>query len=141
MDPNSTMSVPTESTTYKVLIVENNIRLRQRIKAILELKLPFVTVTEASDAKETLKQIKQHRPEFILMDIRLENENGLKLAQKIKSDYPNTVITVNSNYDSPEYQAEATYLGIDYFLSKKTNTIQDLLTLVQSMQSGDVEYF
>jgi len=135
MDPNSTMSVPTESTICKVLIVENDITLRQRIKAILEFKLPFVIVIEASDAKGSFKQIKQHRPEFILMDIRLEKENGLKLVQKIKAEYPNTVITINSNYDSPEYQAEAAHVGADHFLSKKANTIQDLLTLVQSIHS------
>jgi two-component system response regulator YesN len=118
---------------FKILIVEKDTKLRRRIKAILEIKFPFVIVTEASDAKETFKQIKEHRPEFILMDIRLERENGLKLAQKIKTEYPNTVIAINSNYDSPEYQAEASSVGADYFLSKTTNTIQDLFELVESM--------
>ena len=77
---------------FKILIVENDIKLRQKIKAILELKFPFVTVTEASSAEETLKQIKQHQPEFILMDIRLEKQNGLELVKKIKYGCPNAVI-------------------------------------------------
>jgi DNA-binding NarL/FixJ family response regulator len=42
---------------FKTLIVENNTKLRQKIKAILELKLPFVAVNEASDTEETLKKI------------------------------------------------------------------------------------
>jgi len=126
---------------YNIMIVENDIKLRQRIKAILEFKLPFVSVIEASDTKQTLKRIKQYQPEFILMDIRLEKENGLILAKKIKKEYPNIIITINSNYDSPEYQAEAEKVGADYFLSKKTNTIRELLKLVQSIHSGSDEQF
>jgi DNA-binding NarL/FixJ family response regulator len=123
------------------MVIENNIKLRQRIKAILEFKFPFVSVIEASDTKQTLKRIKQHQPEFILVDIRLEKENGLILAQKIKKEYPHIIITINSNCDSPEYQAEAKKIGADYFLSKKTNTIHDLLKLVQSIHSGSDEHF
>lgn len=121
---------------YNIMVVENDIKLRQRIKAILEFKLPFVSVIEASDMEQTLKRIKLHPPEFIIVDIRLAKENGLVLAKKIKKKYPGIIITINSNYDSPEYQAEAQKIGADYFLSKKTNTIQDLLKLVQSIHSG-----
>lgn len=126
---------------FNIMVVENDIKLRQRIKAILEFKLPFVNVVLASDTKQTLKLIKQHHPKFILVDIRLEKENGLILAEKIKKEYPNIIITINSNYDSPEYQAEAEKVGADYFLSKKTNTIQDLLKLVQSIHSSGNRYF
>lgn len=126
---------------YNIMVVENDVKLRQRIKAILEFKLPFVTVIEASDTKQTLKRIKQYHPKFILMDIRLEKENGLILAKKIKKEYPNIIITINSNYDSPEYQAEAEKVGVDCFLSKKTNTINDLLKLVQSIHSGGDGHF
>lgn len=139
MDHHSKIPAPTKSTFVKILIVENDIRLRQRIKGILERQLPFVRVCEASDAAESVKRIKQHRPQFILMDIRLEKESGLQLTQKIKSEYPNTIIAINSNYDTPEYQAEANFVGADYFLSKKTNTIQDILALVRAIHSDGVE--
>jgi DNA-binding NtrC family response regulator len=69
------------------MVVENDIKLRQRIKAILEVKLPFVNVVLASDTKQILKLIKQHQPKFVLVDIRLKKENGLILAEKIKKEY------------------------------------------------------
>jgi DNA-binding NarL/FixJ family response regulator len=67
------------------------------------------------------------------MDICLKKENGLDLVKKIKYVYPHTVITINSNCDSPEYRAEAVHKGADYFLSKTTNTVQDLFELVESI--------
>jgi CheY-like chemotaxis protein len=89
---------------FKALIVENNTKLRQKIKAILELRLPFVAVNEASDTEETLKKIEIDPPNFVLMDIRLESENGLNLIKKIREKYPQIIITVNSYSDSFEYQ-------------------------------------
>jgi len=127
--------VPIEITMFKLLILENDNKLRRRIKAILELRLPFVKITEASNSEEAFKHIKQHKPDFILMDICLKKENGLDLVKKIKYVYPHTVITINSNRDSPEYRAEAVHKGADYFLSKTTNTIQDLFELVESIHS------
>jgi two-component system response regulator YesN len=127
--------VPIESTMFKLLIIENDNKLRRRIKAILELRLPFVKITEASSSEEALILIEQHKPEFILMDICLKKENGLDLVKKIKYVCPHTVITINSNCDSPEYRAEAVHKGADYFLSKTTNTIQDLFELVESIHS------
>lgn len=92
-------------------------------------------ITEASNSEEAFKHIKQHKPDFILMDICLKKENGLDLIKKIKYVYPHSVITINSNRDSPEYRAEAVHKGADYFLSKTTNTIQDLFELVESIHS------
>jgi DNA-binding NarL/FixJ family response regulator len=127
--------MPIEIVMFKILIIEDDTKLRRRIKAILELRLPFVTVTEASSSEEALKHIGQNRPDFILMDIRLKKENGLDLVKKIKYACPDAVITINSNCDSPEYRAEAVHKGAHYFLSKTTNTIQDLFSLVESIHS------
>jgi DNA-binding NarL/FixJ family response regulator len=118
----------------KALIVENNTKLREKIKAILELKLPFATVNEASDTEETLKKMELDPPNFVLMDIRLENENGLSLIKKIKGKYPKTIIIVNSHSDSIEYQMEAVRVGAKFFLSKKTHSIADLLSLIKSIR-------
>lgn len=119
---------------FKTLIVENNTKLRQKIKAILELKLPFVAVNEASSTEETLKKIELDPPNLVLMDIRLENENGLNLIKKIKEKYPKIIITVNSYSDSFEYQMEAVRVGAKFFLSKNSHSIEDLLTLIKTIR-------
>ena len=119
---------------FKALIVENNTKLRQKMKAILELKLPFVVVNEASDTEETMKKIEIDPPNLVLMDIRLENENGLSLIKKIREKYPKIIITVNSYSDSFEYQMEAVRAGARFFLSKKSHSIEDLLTLIKSIR-------
>lgn len=116
---------------FKILIIEYNVRLRKRIKKILMSKLPFLSVAEASDEKETFLEIEKKRPDLIIMDIRLAGENGLELTKKIKMRYPSIPIAINTNNDSPEYKTAAIKMGADYFLSKKSNTINELVSLAE----------
>jgi DNA-binding NarL/FixJ family response regulator len=117
----------------RILIIENNIKLRKRIKRILLTKFPFLSVAEASDENEAFSEITKMRPDLIIMDIRLSGVNGLELTKKIKMRYPFIPIAINTNNDSPEYKTAAVQIGAEYFLSKKTNTINDLLSLAESI--------
>jgi DNA-binding NarL/FixJ family response regulator len=47
--------------------------------------------------------------------------------------YPFIPIAINTNNDSPEYKTAAIQVGADYFLSKKSNTIIDLVSLADSI--------
>lgn len=116
---------------FRILIIEYNIRLRKRIKKILMSKLPFLSVAEASDEIETFLEIEKKGPDLIIMDIRLAGESGLGLTKKIKLRYPFIPIAINTNNDSLEYKNAAAQVGADYFLSKKSNTINELVSLVE----------
>lgn len=120
---------------YKIIIIEENIKLRKQIKRILISKLPFLSIAEASDEKETFLEIEETRPDLVIIDIQLAGENGLNLTKKIKMQYPHIPVVINTNNDSPEYRNEATLVGADYFLSKRSNTINELVTLIESIFS------
>jgi DNA-binding NarL/FixJ family response regulator len=124
---------------FRILIVEYNSKLRERIKKILMSKLPFLSIAEASDEKETFLEIEKKRPDLVITDIRLAGENGLDLTEKIKLRYPSMPIVINTNNDSPEYKNAAIRVGADYFLSKKSNTINDLLSLAEFIFSRGSE--
>ena len=116
---------------FKILIIDDNIKLRKRIRRILISKLPFSSVAEASDETETFSEIEKKRPDLVIMDIRLACENGLDLTRKIKIRYPLIPIAINTNNDSPEYKSAAIQVGADHFLSKASNTIIDLVSLAE----------
>ena len=75
-----------------ILIIEDDIGLRQRIKSILISKLPFLYVAEASNEKDSFSEIEKSRPDLVIMDIHLAVENGLNLTKMIKMRYPSIPI-------------------------------------------------
>jgi DNA-binding NarL/FixJ family response regulator len=121
----------------RILIVEDNIILRKRIKEILLSNFSFLCVAEASDESETFTEIKKRRPDLFVIDICLAGDNGLKLTKKIKMRYPSIPVVINTNNDFPEYRSKAAQVGADYFLSKKSNTINDLVSLTESIFSKE----
>ena len=120
---------------FRIIIIEDNPKLREQMKRILMSKLPSLSVAEASGEKETLSAISKNRPDLVIIDIRLAGENGLNLTKKIKMQYPFIPVVINTNNDSPEYRSEAAQVGADYFLSKNSNTINELVSLAKSIFS------
>jgi DNA-binding NarL/FixJ family response regulator len=118
---------------FKIIIIEDNIKLRKQMKRILISKLSCLSVAEASNGKEAFLEIRDKRPHLAIIDIQLAGENGLNLTKMIKLKYPFIPVVINTNNDSPEYRSEAALVGADYFLSKKSNTINELVTLIESI--------
>jgi DNA-binding NarL/FixJ family response regulator len=118
---------------FRIIIIDDNTKLREQIKRLLISELPFLDVAGVSDEKQAFLEFGKKRSDLVLIDIRLAAENGLKLIKKIKLQYPFIPLVINTNNDSSEYRSEAASAGADYFLSKKTNTINELVSLIESI--------
>ena len=105
-----------------VLIVEDNAVFRNTLRSILNAKTPQVNVVEAENARQALDKIRTTHPDLIFMDINLSNGNGLRLTEEIKSLFPEMLVFIITNYDSPEYREKAMENGADLFLSKASLT-------------------
>jgi len=69
------------------------------------------------------------------IDIRLKEENGLELTEKIKAAHPSITILVVTGYDITEYREAASQYGADRFLFKSPLNYVELEELVNSYQN------
>ena len=122
----------------RTLMIEDNDIFRKTLKRILTSKFPSMQIEEAVDGKEAFSKIEVQPPEIIFMDINLPGENGIQLSRRIKEFHPHISIVIITSYDSPEYQEAASLAGIHYFISKRSSSTQDIISLVESILSGDV---
>jgi len=116
---------------FTLLLVEDDEVVLNQIKELLNVKISSIQILRARNGMEAFDQLKKHQPALILMDISLPDGNGLKLIEQIQKFYPNMKIIVNTNYDSEEYRQAAVSRGVDHFLSKKFNTINDVIDVVE----------
>ena len=115
----------------KLLIVDDNSMLRETTRSIFKANFPELHIFEAGDGKEALIQIRDHLPNLIFMDIRLPDENGLILTQKIKALYPEIVIIIFTNYDLQEYRDAAFKNGADFFFPKTSPSKKKMRKIVE----------
>jgi two-component system response regulator YesN len=120
----------------KTLLVEDNEPFRKAFKEMLYDSFPKMVVEEAADGKEALEKVDSFCPRLIFMDIRLPDESGLQLTQKIKAKYPEISIVMLTSYDLPEYRKAATSYGASHYLVKGSSDIGQITALVESLSDG-----
>jgi len=119
---------------FRILIVDDSGSYRKLLKKTLEVSFPTIGIDEAANGGEPLQKVDAFAPDLILMDIRLKEENGLKLTKKIKATHPNITILIVTGFDIPEYREAASQYGADRFLVKTYLNYMELKELVKSYQ-------
>lgn len=112
--------------SVKVLYVEDNFENRVLIRRVLEAE--GYQMFEASTEDETFKQIGDHHPDIILMDINMPDMDGYTLTAKIKErpeyqNIPVIAVTANVMRGDRERSLEA---GCDGYIQKPIDV--DILT-------------
>ena len=100
----------------RVLIVDNQVRARMSMKALLGAWQDIEEVREAANGIEAVQLAEEFKPDIILMDARMPGMNGLDATRLIKARWPQIKIIILSMY--PEFKEEALSAGADSFVSK-----------------------
>ncbi len=117
------------TSKLRLLIVEDNNLFRKTLRESLEASYPEMAINEAADGVEAMKRVNGFAPDLILMDMRLPGESGLGLTRKIKAAYPDIIIFILTNYDSPECREAASRYGADRYIPKNSfHRLQELIT-------------
>lgn len=93
-------------------------------------------VGEAAGGEEAVQMTLQHRPDVVLLDIRMPDLDGLAALDKIRQQLPNQPAVMISTYHNPTYIARSVALGANDFLLKGTSR-QSLLLAVSRAAAGD----
>ena len=102
----------------QVLIVDDSPQVRRRIAALLNESPLIRIVGEAGSGREALETVKQTRPDTVILDIRLPDQNGMTLLKQFKTRYPKMTVIMLTNLEDPRYRRACLDLGADHFFSK-----------------------
>src|SRR6266436_6219009 len=94
----------------KILIADDHDVVRAGLKAMLE-KSDIRVVAEASDGSAAFKLTKKHRPDLVLLDVRMPGGDGLSCLGRLRLDLPKIPVVMFSSFDNPTYIARAAALG------------------------------
>jgi DNA-binding NarL/FixJ family response regulator len=100
----------------RVLIADDSRRTRNGLRALLVTCPEVDVVGEAVDGREALELVAEHRPDVVVMDVRMPAIDGLVATHVIKARWPDVRVVVLTMYD--DRRAEAATAGADAFLVK-----------------------
>ena len=116
----------------RVFIVEDSTALRERLSRIVASIQGTQVVGFAPEANDAIVQIRQLKPDVVILDIRLQYSTGFQVLREVKNSSASAdtpTIIVLTNYPYPQYRKKYLDAGADYFFDKSTEIDQVLQVL------------
>ncbi|MBV8734182.1 MAG: response regulator transcription factor [Solirubrobacterales bacterium] len=124
--------------TIRVVLAEDQPMVRAGFRALLDSRADMEVVGEAATGTEVLEQIRTHRPDVAVMDIRMPEIDGLEATRRITTDpaLKHTRVLVLTTFELDEYVFGALDAGASGFLLKGGEPA-DLVHAIRVVAAGD----
>ena len=129
------MSDPVIPSPLRVLVVDDHEVVRQGLVALLDRRDSFQVVAEASTVAESIEQAHRHRPDIVIMDIRLPDGSGIEACRAIRAELPDTRIVMLTSYPDEEAVLSAIVAGASGYLLKQIRG-RDLVAALETVGHG-----
>lgn len=119
-----------------MLVADDSASIRTRL-ALLVGRIPGVsTVAQAASAQEVMELLPRIRPFAALIDVHLDDHGGAALIERIKQEFPSTVLVAMTRYAGPQLAANFRACGADYCFDK-TSELDLLLQTIGRLTPPD----
>ncbi|MEU9499469.1 response regulator transcription factor [Streptomyces sp. NPDC048196] len=122
----------------RVLLADDQLLVRAGFKVLLDAQPGIEVVAEADDGQQAVAAVREHRPDVVLMDIRMPVLDGLAATRRITEDpqLADIRVVMLTTFELDEYVFEAIRSGASGFLVKDTEP-DELLRAVRAVVAGD----
>ena len=101
----------------RVVLVDDHPAVRLALADLLEDE-GYEVVGQGANGLEALELAEQHRPDSVVLDVRMPLVDGLEAARRLHADYPAMRLVMLSAYDDASLQEESLQAGASAFLVK-----------------------
>ena len=125
----------------RAVIAEDSVLLREGLIRLLT-EAGIEIVGQAGDADDLLRKTRAHKPDVVVTDIRMpptQTDEGLRAAQVIRGELPETGVLVLSQYVEEEYVMELlgeSAEGVGYLLKDRVADVERFVEAVQRVAEG-----
>ncbi|MFF8383917.1 response regulator [Streptomyces kanasensis] len=110
--------------TIRVLVVDDQVMVREGFSVLLNAMPGIEVVGEAVNGREAIRQVAALRPDVVLMDIRMPEMNGIDATREIVAADGDAKVLVLTTFDLDEYVYQALRAGASGFLLKDASARQ-----------------
>jgi DNA-binding NarL/FixJ family response regulator len=104
----------------RVLLIDDDPLVRAGLRMILSSAEDLAVVGEVGDGSQALQAVREHRPDVVLMDIRMPEMDGISATQRLRELPEPPQIIVLTTFHLDEYVLRALRVGASGFLLKDT---------------------
>jgi DNA-binding NarL/FixJ family response regulator len=119
----------------RVLCVDDHPVVLEGLGAIISSEDDMAVVAEATNGQSAIDKYREHRPDVVVMDLRMPSIGGVEATATIRKEFPAARIIVMTTYEGDEDIHRALAAGAQGYLLKDT-VRQDLLQAIRQVLAG-----
>ncbi|HYG23974.1 MAG TPA: response regulator transcription factor [Verrucomicrobiae bacterium] len=119
----------------RVMLVEDHILIRMGLQTAAQIEPDIQVVAEVEDGESAVEAYRNHRPDVVLMDLRLPGIDGIQTTVALKKEFAEAVVLVLSTYGTDEEIQRAVQGGAAGYLLKDM-PLNILVEAVRSVHQG-----
>ncbi|MFB1100095.1 response regulator [Terribacillus sp. JSM ZJ617] len=119
----------------KILLAEDQVMVRQGLKAMIETDEEISVTGEANNGKEAVRLCEKQLFDVVILDIRMPVMDGIEAAKILRTRFPHIKILMLTTFDDNEYVMNALKLGVSGYMLKNGDTAS-LIRSIKSALSG-----
>jgi len=120
----------------RIVVVEDHSMVREAVRHVCVQECGFAVVGEAVTGAAALPLVVQHRPDLVILDLGLPDQDGFEVAERILAANPTTRILVPTAHVDQATVYRAEKLRVQGFLDKTHNTTETLRVALEMLASG-----
>jgi DNA-binding NarL/FixJ family response regulator len=118
-----------------LLLVDDQIIIRQGLRSLLESKPDLEVIGEASNGEEAIAAVDTLHPDVVLMDVRMPIMDGVAATRQICQQFSETKVLVLTTFDDDDYVSQAIRFGARGYLLKDTHS-DELAAAIRTIHQG-----
>ncbi|MBU8768052.1 response regulator [Cytobacillus oceanisediminis] len=122
----------------RVAVVDDHEMVRKGIISYLATEAGIKVIGEAESGNEAVKLVLHERPEIVLMDLLMENGNGIEATREILKSYPGCKIIIITSYYDDEQVFPAIEAGAFSYMLKTANAAEVVNAIKKAAQGESV---
>lgn len=120
----------------RVMLVDDHEIVRLGLMTLINDQPGMEIVAEAGTASEALRAVERHKPQVVLMDVRLPGEGGIEAARQITARFPETRVVMLTSFADDELVVRAIRAGaVGYVLKQVGN--EELIRAIEAAARGE----
>jgi DNA-binding NarL/FixJ family response regulator len=121
--------------TIKVLLVDDQMLIREGIKSLLNLSDKVSVSAEAHDGSEVLAALENHQVDVILMDLSMPVMDGIATLELLSTKKINTPVIILTTFDDHEFILKGIQAGAKGYLLKDVS-LDKLISAIETVNAG-----
>ena len=119
----------------KVMLVDDHEIVRQGLRSLIEAEEGIEVVAEAEDGPRAVALAAKHRPDVVVMDVRMPGGSGVEACRAIRDDRPDAQVIMLTSFSDDEALFNSIMAGAAGFVLKQIRG-NDLIEAIRTVGSG-----